>query len=174
MSAKVFPIYYIYKKRLARLGLAIRRMELLLLLGLGTLLTVLGTALHPVLDALSIEGTTNDVVTDTGKVLNTAAANQNDGVLLQVVADTGDVGGNLVAIRQADTGDLTKCGVRLLGGGGTNCGADASLLGGSQIGSAVLQGVQTLLQCRSRGLVGDLLSALSDQLIKSRHVVLLS
>ena len=86
----------------------------------------------------------------------------------------GDVGGNLVAIRQADTSDLTKCGVRLLRGGGTNCGADASLLWRRQIGSAVLDGVQTLLQCRSRGLESALFSSFSDQLIKSRHVVLLS
>ena len=88
----------------------------LLLLGLRTLLTVLGTALHTTLNTLGVERTADDVVTHAGEVLDTAAADQNDAVLLQVVADTGDVGGNLIAIRQADTGDLTKCGVRLLGG----------------------------------------------------------
>src|SRR5699024_9829219 len=62
-------------------------------------------------------------------------------------------------------------GVGLLGGGGTNGGADASLLGGRQIGGTVLQGVHTFLQRGSGGLVGDLLSALADQLVKSRHVV---
>ena len=47
--------------------------EKLLLLSLGTLGTVLGTGLHTILHALSIQSATDDVVTDTGKVLNTTA-----------------------------------------------------------------------------------------------------
>ena len=113
------------------------------LLLLGTLGAVLGTALHAALNALSIQSTTDDVITDAGEILDTAATDQNDGVLLQVVADTGDVGGNLVAIRQTDTGDLTQSGVRLLRGRGSDCGADASLLGRRKIGSTVLQSVET-------------------------------
>ena len=124
--------------------------RILLLAGLGTLGTVLGTSLHTAIHALGIQSAADDVVTNARQVLDTAAADHHDGVLLQVVADTGDVGGNLVAIRQADTGDLTKCGVGLLGGGGTNCGADASLLRGSKVGSAVLQGVQGRMQARSK------------------------
>ena len=111
------------------------------------------------------------MVTDTGKVLNTAAADQNDRVLLQVVADTGDISGDFHTIGQADTGDLTQCGVRLLGAGGTNSGANATLLGGRQGGSLVLQGVQTSLQSGSGGLVGDLLTAATNELIKSRHFI---
>ena len=67
-------------------------------------------------------------------------------------------------------GDLTQCGVGLLGGGGTDCGADTTLLGGGQVGSLVLQSVQTSLQSGSGGLVGDLLTAAANQLIKSRHL----
>ena len=58
----------------------------LLLLGLRTLLTVLGTGLHTAIHTLGIERTADDVVTHAGEVLDTAAADQNDGVLLQVVA----------------------------------------------------------------------------------------
>ena len=94
---------------------------LLLLAGLGPLCTVLGAGLHTAIDTLSIQGTTDDVVTDTGKVLNTAAADQNHGVLLQVVTNTGDISGNFHTVGQTHTGDLTQCGVGLLGGGGTNC-----------------------------------------------------
>ena len=151
-----------------------RQRSQLLLLGLRTLLTVLGAGLHTTLHTLGVERTADDVVTHAGEVLDTTAANQNDRVLLEVMTDTGDVGGNLVAVRQANTSDLTKCRVRLLRGGGTNCGADASLLWGGQVRSAVLEGVQTLLKGRSRGLVSALFSSFSDQLIKSRHVVLLS
>jgi len=148
--------------------------ELLLLASLGLLCTVLGASLHTALNALSIQSAADDMIADTGKVLDTTAANQNDGVLLQVVADTGDISGNFVAIGKTNTSDLTQCGVRLLGSGGTDSSADASLLRGRQIGGTVLQSVDTLLQSGSGGLVGNLLSALSDQLIKSRHVFLLS
>ena len=96
---------------------------------LGLLAPYLERACIRPLHALGIEGAADDVVTDTGQVLDTAAADHNDGVLLQVVADTGDVSGNFVAVGQTDTGDLTQSGVRLLRGGGTDCGADASLLG---------------------------------------------
>ena len=78
------------------------------------------------------------------------------------MADTGDVRSNFVAVGQTDTGDLTQSGVRLLRSGGTNCGADASLLRSAKIGLLVLEGVQTLLHCRRVGLVGDLFSAFSS------------
>ena len=143
--------------------------ELLLLAGLGTLCTVLGTGLHTVLHTLSIQSTTDDVVTNTGKVLNTAAANQDDRVLLQVMAFTGDISGNFHTVGQTHTGDLTQCRVRLLGGGGTDSSADTTLLGGGQSSCLVLQSVQPSLQSTSGGLVGDLLTAETNQLIKSRH-----
>ena len=106
------------------------------------------------------------MVTDAGEVLDTAAADHHDGVLLQGVTDAGDVSGDLVAVGQAHTGDLTKRGVGLLGGRGSHGGADASLLGRREIGGLGLQSVQTILQGGRSGLVGHLLSAFADQLVK--------
>ena len=146
---------------------------LLFLCSLGSLCAVLGTGLHTSGHALCIESASDDVVTDTGKVLDTAAADHNNAVLLKIVADTGNVCGDFIAVGQADTGDLTQCGVRLLGGGGTDCGADASLLRRAEIGLAVLQSVQSLLHCGGGGLVGNLLSAFSYQLVKRRQNSLL-
>ena len=51
----------------------------------GSLRSILGTTLVSSVNALGIQSAADDVVTDTGKVLNTAAADQNNGVLLQVV-----------------------------------------------------------------------------------------
>jgi len=85
------------------------------------------------------------------------------------VADAGDIGGDLIAVGQTHTGDLTQSGVRLLRSGSTNGGAHTSLLRRRQIGLAVLQGVQAMLKGGRSGLVGHLLTALADQLIKSRH-----
>ena len=80
-------------------------------------------------NTLGVQSAADDVVTHTGQVLDTAAADQNDRVLLQVVADAGNVRGDLDTIRQADTGNLTQCRVGLLGGHGTDGSADATLLG---------------------------------------------
>ena len=108
--------------------------SLLLLCSLGSLRAVLGTRLHTTGYALRVERAANDVVTHTRKVLDTTAADHNHRVLLQVVADTGDVRGDLVTIGQADTGDFTQSRVRLLGRRGTDRGADASLLRGAEVG----------------------------------------
>ena len=105
--------------------------------------------LHAALNALGVERTTDNVVTNARKILNTAAADQNDGVLLQVVTNAGNVSGNFITVRQAHTGDLTKSRVRLLRGGGTNSGADTSLLRRRQISRPVLQRVDALLQSRA-------------------------
>ena len=77
-----------YKKRHWQ-GVALRQgveWVKLLFLGLRLLRAVLGARLHTALHALGIEGTTDDVVTDTGKVLDTAAADEHDRVFLQIVA----------------------------------------------------------------------------------------
>ena len=55
-----------------------------ILLLLRTLGAVLGTGLHTTLNTLGIQSTADDVVTHTGQVLDTAASDQNNGVLLQV------------------------------------------------------------------------------------------
>ena len=84
------------------------KLKLLLLSSLGSLRTVLGTSLHTTVDALSVEGTADDVVTDTRKVLNTAATDHNNAMLLKIVAFARDVGRNFNAVGKTNSGDLTK------------------------------------------------------------------
>lgn len=60
-------------------------------------------------------GTANDVVTDTREVLDATTANENDRVLLKVVTDARNVGGDLNSVRESDTSDLSKRRVGLLG-----------------------------------------------------------
>ena len=47
-----------------------------------------------------------------GQILDTTATDQNNAVLLQVMADTGNVRGDLDTIREADTSNLTQSRVR--------------------------------------------------------------
>src|SRR5450756_2382034 len=63
------------------------------------------------------------------KVLDAAATHEHHGVLLQVVADAGDIGRDFHPIDKPDAGDLAQGGVGLLGGGGIDARADSALLG---------------------------------------------
>ena len=77
---------------------------------------VTAAGLLAVLDAGGIEGAADDLVADAREVADTAAADEHDRVLLEVVAFARDVGRDLDARVQADTGDLAEGRVRLLRG----------------------------------------------------------
>src|SRR5262245_8453583 len=98
---------------------------------LGSLGSVLRAALATVLDADGVERPADDVVADARKVLHAATADEHHRVLLEVVADAGNVGRDLDAIRQPDAGDLAERRVRLLRGGRVDARADPALLGRS-------------------------------------------
>src|SRR5450432_1565881 len=78
------------------------------LLCLGPLGPVLRTALLAAGDAHCVEGAANHVIAHTGKILHPAAANQHDRVLLQIVANAGNVGGDFDSIGQADASDFPQ------------------------------------------------------------------
>ena len=122
--------------------------------------TVAAASLLAVVHGGAVQRGADDLVAHTGEVLHTTAADEHHGVLLQVVADTGDVGRDLHAVDQAHTADLTQSRVRLLGGGGVHAGAHATLL-------------RVALQSRRLLLVDRLLAALADQLVDGRPNLLL-
>src|SRR5215212_1670586 len=121
---------------------------LLDLLALGA---VARAGLPAVADALGVEGAADDLVADAGQVLHPAAADEHDGVLLQVVTDARDVGGDLDATGQPDAADLAQGRVGLLGRGRVDARADSPPLGRA-------------LQRRGLGLLDLALTALADQL----------
>src|SRR5919197_2877146 len=77
----------------------------LLSAGLGA---VLGAGLLAPAYAGGVQRGPDDLVPDAREVLYPAATHEDDGVLLQVVADPGDVGGDLDARGQTDSGDLPE------------------------------------------------------------------
>ncbi|CAB4924097.1 unannotated protein [freshwater metagenome] len=79
-------------------------------------------------------------------------------MLLQVVANAGDVGSDLNTRSEADARDLTKRGVRLLGRGRVNARAHAATL------RAAFEG-------RGLALRDLVLAALADQLLDRGHRV---
>src|SRR5699024_2634086 len=125
----------------------------LLLLPLGS---VAAAGLLTALDSLGVEGAADDLVTHTREVLHTTAADEHDRVLLQVVALTGDVRGDLDLARELHTGALAECGVRLLGSGRVHTGAHAAPLRAAPEG-------------RRRVLRGLVLPSLADELLNGGH-----
>src|SRR6516165_1521021 len=78
-----------------------------------TLGAVLGPALLAVLDALRVEHAAQDVIAHTGQVLDAAAADHDDRVLLQIVTLARDVADHLEAVGEAYLRDLAQRRVRL-------------------------------------------------------------
>jgi hypothetical protein len=84
------------------------------------------------------------MVTHTREVLYTAATDKNHTMLLQVMADTGDVSGYFNTVGKTYSGNFTKSRVRLLRGRSFNSCTNAALLGRILIGRLTLHRVITL------------------------------
>src|SRR5690349_10644817 len=126
---------------------------------------VLRAGLLAVADAGGVERATDDLVADARKILDSAATDEDDGVLLKVVPLTGDVGGDLDATADAHAGDLAQRRVRLLRRGGVDAGADTPPLRRGDLLLAALSGLQT----RGRELLGLGVTALAYELAGRRH-----
>jgi len=124
--------------------------------GLRALRPVLGPSLLTAIDAGSVESAANDVITDPRKILHATAANQNDGMLLQIVTNPRDIRCHFHTVRQADTSHLSQRRVRLLGGRRIHAGTHPSTL-------------RTPLQGRARGLGGSPLTPIPYQLVDGRQ-----
>ena len=117
---------------------------------------VLRAGLLAVGDAGRVERGADHLVADARQVLDAAAADQHDRVLLEVVTLAGDVGRDLHPVRQPHARDLAQRRVRLLRGRRVDARADAALLRGSA-------------QRRRLGLRLRRLAALADELVCCRH-----
>src|SRR3954447_9234125 len=126
---------------------------------------VLRAGLLAVADAGGVERAADDLVADARQVLDAAAADQDDRVLLEVVALAGDVGGDLDASGDPDAGDLAQRRVGLLGRRRVDARADTPPLRRGNLLLAALAG----LQARGRELLGLGVTALADQLAGRRH-----
>ena len=122
--------------------------------------TVFGAGLTAVRHTGGIKCAADDVITGTRKVLDTAASDHDDAVLLKVVALTRDIACDFDPVAETDTGDLAESRVRLLGSRGLDSGAHASLLRAGRADGFLLQRVKGALKGRSLGFLDSGLSAL--------------
>src|SRR5690349_173892 len=123
---------------------------------LGGLGAVLRAALLAAGHARGVERAADDVIADARQVLHSAAADHDDRVLLQVVADPRDIRGHLEPVRQPDPRHFPESGVRLLRRRRVHANAHAALL-------------RTPLHRGRFRLPPDRLATVMDELIDSRH-----
>jgi hypothetical protein len=112
--------------------------------------------LLPIGHSSCVQCPTNNVVTNARQILNTAPTNQDDGVFLQIVADTRDVCCYFDPVGQTHTCNFAKGRIRLLWRLRVYARTHASFL-------------RSLLQSRATRLVPGLISTLSNQLIERWH-----
>src|SRR5256885_13760955 len=128
-------------------------MVLSLLRALGP---VFRTSLHAARNADRVERAADDVIAHARQILHAAAADEHERVLLQVVADAGNVGRHLDAVRQPDARDFSQRRVRLLRGLSEDAHAHTALL-------------RAVLQRGALRLADDLLPPGAHKLTDSRH-----
>src|SRR5258706_1813990 len=118
--------------------------------------SVYRAALLSVLDALRVEHAAQDVVAHAREILDAAAANEHDRMLLQIMALARDVAHHLIAVGETNLGHFAKLLVRLLRRRRVNAGADTPLL-------------RTIGERRDLVALGLLAARFADQLIHRWH-----
>src|SRR5688572_5563057 len=136
--------------------MCLRALRLPSCLRLRALGAVLRSSLLAAGDAHCVERAADHVVANAREVLDAAAADQHQRVLLQVVADPGNVSRHLDAIGEPDARHLAERRVRLLRRLGEHAHADAALL-------------RADLERRTLRLGDDLVASLANELTDSRH-----
>jgi len=130
--------------------------------GFGHTGAVLAAATNSLLDASAVELAPNNMVFDTGKVTNAAAADHDDAVFGQIVSLAHDIGGDFLFVTQTNTGDFAQSRVWLLRGHGLDLKANTDFLGVGVGGHVTFDRVKTLAQSRSFDLSGQLFSTFFD------------
>jgi tetratricopeptide (TPR) repeat protein len=121
----------------------------------------LGIALYN-LDAGGVQGATYDVVFDRVQILDPASTNQDHRVLHKVLSFTGDVSGDFLAVKQADSRDLAQSRVRLLGClSPHSCAHTATLRRPLYLTPPALERIPSDLQCRCFRFSGPFLTAVA-------------
>jgi hypothetical protein len=101
------------------------------------------------------------MVANAGKIAHTTATDQDDAMLLKVMAFTGNIGNDFALVGQTNLGNLTKRRVRLFRSRCINAGTNAALL-------------WVLFHCWNLGLRFLRSPALADQLVNRWHIFTLN
>src|SRR2546421_9552885 len=81
---------------------------------LRSLRAVLRTALLAIFGSGGVQGAADDMIPNSRKVFDAASADHYYRMLLQIMADSRDIGGHFLSIGQSDTGDFGQPRIPLL------------------------------------------------------------
>ncbi len=111
---------------------------------------ITAAALFAVGDALAVEHTAHNMITNTRKILDASAANNDHRVLLQVMTDAGNVRVDFHLVGQTYFGDLTQSRVRFFGSHGTHLSTHTAFkrVAFTQLYDPVFQAVKSSLESR--------------------------
>ena len=140
--------------------------------GLGLLIAVLAPSLPSGLDSGAIENAADYGIAQSD-ILDAAAAQENDGVLLEIVAHAGHISRHLHAVGQANASDLPDGRVGLFGRLGRHFDANAALEGRGEENGAILDGIESARQSDGFGLPLETLSMALCKLIDCWHSLVL-
>lgn len=148
----------------------------LVLSSLWSFSAVFAAAPFPVFYTSGIEFAPDDVVADTRKVFDPAAANENHSVLLQIVSNAWNISDDLVPVGEPDLGDLPDSGVRFLRGGGVDLDANPALERRALLerDRTVMEEIPGALKSQALGLGFLAAAGFADQLIDRGHFSLVS
>ena len=118
--------------------------------------TIFGPALLSIGHPDSIQGSTNQMISNPRQILHTSSTNKHDRMLLEVMSHSRDVSGDFNASCQTNSGNFPQCGIRLLGCCGIYPQAHPTPL-------------RTTIQRRTFAFEFWGLPPFSDQLIYGRH-----
>ena len=106
-------------------------------------LYAVGAATGPtILNTSGVKNAPYNVITDTNQVFNAATANHDHRVLLEGVADTGDIGGDFLTVSESDFGNFSESRVWLLRGRCLDERADTALKRRRKRNRAVFLGIK--------------------------------
>lgn len=98
-----------------------------------------------------------------------ATTDHDDGVFLEVVSFTGDIGGHFHSIRETHTGNLAESGVRLPRRGRRYLDTDTTLERTVMKGITVLDGIDGIGHRRRLRLLGRGAAGTLDELVDRGH-----
>ena len=146
-----------------------QKWKLFLFFGFGAFSTILRPSLLAVINTGGIETSADDRVAES-EVLHTTTTNNDDGVLLKLVTNTRNIGGDLHAVGEAHTRDLTNGGVRLAGSHCCHFRTHTTLERGIVENRTILNRIETTAHCHRFRLAAHLFAAMFNELIDSWHI----
>jgi len=115
----------------------------------------LGSILRPspfsIAHSCTVQNTANNMVANPRKIWHPSPANHDNGVFLQIVADSGDIGGHFHSISEPDSCDFSQGRIGLFGSNRRNLDAHPALERSGRFNRAILERVETPRQSRRFG-----------------------